>query len=79
MIPITPSLGENVLLSEIAKELDSQSGFNLPVYDTLVESSTTVFTNGGTLSFFQGGPSGTKVAELTITVAGGARTTQRTA
>lgn len=54
-------------------------GGPIPFYDTLVESSTTVFTNGGTLSFFQGGPSGTKVAELTITVAGGARTTQRTA
>jgi hypothetical protein len=54
------------------------STFDLPVYDTLVESSTTVSTNGGTLSFFQGGPSGTKVAELTITVADGVRTTQRT-
>jgi hypothetical protein len=30
---LSPSLGENVLLTEIAKELDSQSGFTIPPHN----------------------------------------------
>jgi hypothetical protein len=54
--------------------------FDLPEYDTVVESSTSVMTAGGTLTFFQGSPSGLQVAQFTITIGGdGSRTIQRTA
>lgn len=33
---LSPSLGENVLLSEIAKEIDSQSGFTIPPHNDVV-------------------------------------------
>jgi len=61
-------------------ELFTASAFQIPAYDTLVESSSTLTTAGGTLTFFRGGPSGTQVAQLTITIGGdGSRTIQRTA
>ena len=53
--------------------------FEFPAYDTLIESSLTVMSQGGTLSFFQGGPEGEQVAQLTITITGdGRRIIQRT-
>ena len=53
--------------------------FEFPAYDTIVESSISVMTAGGTLTFFQGGPEGTQVGQLTITLPGdGRRITQRT-
>jgi hypothetical protein len=56
------------------------STFDLPNYDTVVESSTTVNLTGGTLTFFKGGPNGTQVAQITITIGNnGSRTTHRTA
>jgi len=33
---LSPSLGENVLLTEIAKEIDSQGGFSIPPYNDVV-------------------------------------------
>lgn len=53
--------------------------FEFPAYDTIIESSLSVSTTGGTLTFFQGGPDGVQVGQLTITIAGdGRRITQRT-
>lgn len=50
--------------------------FDLPEYDTLVESPQGASTSGGTITFYR---QESQVAQLTITVADGARTTQRTA
>jgi|CryBogDrversion2_8_1035294.scaffolds.fasta_scaffold02557_3 hypothetical protein len=59
---------------------DISNPFEIPTYDTIVESSTSVSSAGGTLSFFENGPEGTRVAEITITIGGnGSRTTRRTA
>jgi hypothetical protein len=58
---------------------DIANPFEIPTFDTVIESSTSVSSAGGTLSFFENGPSGTRVAQLTITINGdGSRTTQRT-
>jgi len=59
---------------------DISNPFEIPTFDTVIESSTTVSSTGGVLSFYEGGPSGIQVAQLTITIGGdGSRTTQRTA
>jgi hypothetical protein len=68
------------LLANSEGKIIPASAFDLPVYDTLVESSTTVMSAGGTLTFFSGGSEGTQVGQLTITIMGdGRRIIQRTA
>lgn len=51
---ISPNLGENVLLSEIAKEIDSQSGFNIPPYnDVVLQYNNTSFPTKPTYMTFK--------------------------
>jgi hypothetical protein len=57
---------------------DISNPFDLPAYDTMVESPQGASTSGGTISFYQGGTEGTQVAQLTISTAGGNLTIQRT-
>jgi hypothetical protein len=51
---LSPSLGENVLLSEIAKEIDSQSGFTIPPHnDVAIQYSLTAFPTKPTYMTFR--------------------------
>jgi hypothetical protein len=50
--------------------------FDLPEYDTVVESPQGAASSGGTITFYA---SENQVAQLTVTISGGNRTIQRTA
>ena len=59
--------------------LEISNPFDLPAYDTMVESPQGASSSGGTITFYQNGPSGSQVAQLTISTSGGNLTIQRTA
>lgn len=78
-------IGENGLPVSVGPEANLPvsnpdiPGGAIPKHDTIIDSPSNALTAGGTRTWKAGGPSGSVVAQITVTVSGGNTTIQRTA